>query len=101
MGFGGKMTLGSCKIGSRNRLPASFFVSVAYMCWAFRRRGVILDGEGEVVEWLYQAPGEFEREQQREMAPSLDLGEAGAEAIRLQTPLTEAAVRSLKAGDIV
>src|SRR5262245_59040012 len=37
MGFGGKLTVGSCKIGARNRLPASYFVSVAYMCWAFRR----------------------------------------------------------------
>ena len=47
-----------CKIGARNRLPASFFVSVAYMCWAYRRRGVVLDREGDVVEWLYTAPEE-------------------------------------------
>ena len=32
-----------CKIGALNRLPASFFVSVAYDCWAFRRLGVVLD----------------------------------------------------------
>src|ERR1041384_7981842 len=36
MGFGGKKTLIGCKIGAANRLPASFFVSVAYDCWAFR-----------------------------------------------------------------
>ena len=60
MGFGGKLTVGGCKVGARNRLPASFFVSVAYMCWAYRRRGVVLDAEGEVVEWLYQSPGEFD-----------------------------------------
>ena len=36
MGFGGKLTIGCCKIGLRNRLPASFFVSIAYMCWAYR-----------------------------------------------------------------
>ena len=59
MGFGGKLTVGGCKVGARNRLPASFFVSVAYMCWAYRRRGVVLDAEGDVVEWLYQAPDEF------------------------------------------
>jgi len=33
-------TLIGCKIGVMNRLPASFFVSVAYDCWAFRRQGV-------------------------------------------------------------
>src|SRR5215467_10625241 len=36
MGFSGKFTVGCCKIGKLNRLPASFFVSIAYMCWAYR-----------------------------------------------------------------
>ena len=40
MGFGGNATLIGCKIAAQNRLPASFFVSVAYDCWAFRRQGV-------------------------------------------------------------
>jgi fumarate hydratase class I len=53
MGFGGKTTLLGCKIGKLNRLPASFFVSIAYMCWAFRRRGVNLDEGGNATEWLY------------------------------------------------
>ena len=53
MGFGGNTTLLTCKIGKRNRLPASFFVSVAYMCWAYRRRGANLDAKGNVTEWLY------------------------------------------------
>jgi len=53
MGFGGKTTLLGCKIGKLNRLPASFYVSIAYMCWAFRRRGVNLDVGGNVGEWLY------------------------------------------------
>ena len=39
MGFGGKVSLIGCKIMAANRLPASFFVSVAYDCWAFRRLG--------------------------------------------------------------
>ena len=43
MGFGGKVSLIGCKITAANRLPASFFVSVAYDCWAFRRLGVRLD----------------------------------------------------------
>jgi fumarate hydratase class I len=103
MGFGGKLTVGSCKIGARNRLPASFFVSVAYMCWAFRRRGVVLDAEGDVVDWLYQSPGEFDRAE-TSPAPAgavIDLGAGAPAAIKLQTPLTEAAVRNLRAGDIV
>jgi len=53
MGFGGKTTLLACKIGKQNRLPASFFVSIAYMCWAYRRRGAKLDDAGAVTEWLY------------------------------------------------
>jgi fumarate hydratase class I len=100
MGFGGKLTVGSCKIGARNRLPASFFVSIAYMCWAYRRRGVVLDAEGDVVEWIYQAPGEFEHDYSKE-GELLDLGSSGQKAISLHTPLGEADVRKLKAGDIV
>jgi fumarate hydratase class I len=101
MGFGGKLTIGGCKIGARNRLPASFFVSVAYMCWAYRRRGVVLDTAGEVVEWLYTAPGEFDAEPAESGPALVQLGKAGQTAVRLQTPLTEAAVRGLKAGDMV
>ena len=53
MGFGGKTTLLGCKIGKLNRLPASFFVSIAYMCWAYRRRGMNLDLAGDTKDWLY------------------------------------------------
>src|SRR6266699_2612734 len=57
MGFGGKASLIGCKITAANRLPASFFVSVAYDCWAFRRLGVILDAEnGALKKWLYRDP---------------------------------------------
>ena len=41
MGFGGQTTLLGTKITSLNRLPASFFVSVSYMCWAYRRRKMV------------------------------------------------------------
>ena len=37
MGLGGRTTLLGVRVASRPRLPASFFVSVAYMCWACRR----------------------------------------------------------------
>lgn len=45
MGFGGKTTLLGVKIGSLHRLPASFFVSVSYICWAARRMSVEIKGE--------------------------------------------------------
>jgi fumarate hydratase class I len=96
MGFSGKFTIGGCKIGKLNRLPASFFVSVAYMCWAYRRRGVVLDTKGDVVEWLYQAPHEFRGEE-----PMPDLTLPAADVIRLKTPLEDADIRKLKVGDVV
>ncbi|HKX62968.1 MAG TPA: fumarate hydratase [Verrucomicrobiae bacterium] len=53
MGFGGKTTLLGVKICTANRLPASYFVSVSYMCWAYRRQGVRLRSDGEIEVWLY------------------------------------------------
>ena len=50
MGFEGRTTLIGCKIGAINRLPASFFVSVAYDCWAFRRLGVVLDASSGAIK---------------------------------------------------
>lgn len=56
MGFGGEVTLLGCKIGVMNRLPASFFVSVAYNCWAFRRQGILVHpATGDIKEWLYES----------------------------------------------
>ena len=40
MGLGGKTTLLAVKIGARPRVPASFFVTIAYLCWAARRRTI-------------------------------------------------------------
>lgn len=45
MGFGGQTTLLGVKIGTLHRLPASYFVSVAYMCWANRRATMRVVGE--------------------------------------------------------
>lgn len=53
MGFGGKTTVLGVKATLRNRLPASFFVSISYACWAHRRRGVVLGESGAAQEWLY------------------------------------------------
>ncbi len=55
MGFGGATTLIGCKITHRNRLPASFFVSVSYMCWAYRRNGFVLGESGRISRWLYDS----------------------------------------------
>jgi fumarate hydratase class I len=55
MGFGGRTTLLGVKATHRNRLPASFFVSVSYMCWAFRRNGFRLSESGKVSRWLYDS----------------------------------------------
>ena len=58
MGFGGQASLIGCKITAANRLPASFFVSVAYDCWAFRRLGVMIDAEsGAIKKWALPRPG--------------------------------------------
>lgn len=53
MGFGGKNTLLAVKVGALNRLPASFFVSVSYMCWAYRRQGARLGSNGTIQKWIY------------------------------------------------
>jgi len=46
MGFGGKTTILGVKIGTVHRLPASFFVSISYMCWADRRHTLTIDEKG-------------------------------------------------------
>jgi fumarate hydratase class I len=46
MGFGGETTVLGVKMNQLHRVPASFFVSVAYMCWADRRKVMtIRDGK--------------------------------------------------------
>jgi fumarate hydratase class I len=97
MGFGGGVTLIGCKVGALNRLPASFFVSVAYDCWAFRRLGVVLDGTtGAIRRWLYRDPS-------TPIIPMIDregLPRTGRE-VSLAAPVSEADVRALAVGDVV
>ncbi len=45
MGFGGQTTVLDTKITGMHRLPASYFVSVSYMCWAYRRRKMTVHGD--------------------------------------------------------
>ena len=96
MGFGGGVTVLGCKIAAIHRLPASFFVSVAYDCWAFRRLGVVLDAKtGAITRWLY-------RDEKPAAAMSKGAAAFGASgAVRLETPISEDAVRRLKVGDVV
>ncbi len=53
MGFGGKTTLLGVKVGAQHRLPASYFVSIAYMCWANRRAAMDVHFSGDAVEVTY------------------------------------------------
>jgi fumarate hydratase, class I len=97
MGFGGKVSLIGCKIAAANRLPASYFVSVAYDCWAFRRLGVRLDAStGAINRWLYRDPNQAVAR----MARSEGFPLTGRE-VELTAPLTEEAVRALRVGDVV
>ena len=97
MGFGGKTSLIGCKITAANRLPASFFVSVAYDCWAYRRLGVRLDaGSGAITKWLYRDPARpVEKMTEGEGFPL-----SGRE-VMLRTPVSEEQIRALKLGDVV
>lgn len=42
MGLGGKTALLGVKVTARTRLPASYFVTIAYGCWACRRQTMVL-----------------------------------------------------------
>jgi fumarate hydratase, class I len=101
MGFGGKTSLIGCKIGALNRLPASFFVSIAYDCWAFRRLGVTLDARtGAITSWLY-------RDGDTPSAPMLTPEQVAAgfprtgREVRIQAPISDEQIRALKVGDVV
>ncbi len=52
MGFGGRGTVMGVKIGTLARLPASYFVSVSYMCWSCRRQGFSARADGAIARWL-------------------------------------------------
>ncbi|MDZ4758475.1 MAG: FumA C-terminus/TtdB family hydratase beta subunit [Bacteroidota bacterium] len=98
MGFGGLVTLLGCKIGKYNRLPASFFVSVAYNCWAYRRLGIKINAEtGSIINWLYRdadEPKQMYHEPQGEETSQVRVHS-------LTPPISEEQVRAIKAGDVV
>ena len=101
MGFGGKTSLIGCKIVAFNRLPACFFVSIAYDCWAYRRLGVMLDAQsGAIASWLY-------RDGDTPSVPMLTPEQLAAGfprtglEVKLQAPISESQIRALKVGDVV
>ena len=95
MGFGGKLTVLGCKIGAYHRVPASFFVSVSYNCWALRRLGIDVDVDsGEILTWHHK----FDSGDDLATTKILPIPD---NAIILKTPLSEDSVRHLKVGDVV
>ncbi|MGG4409073.1 fumarate hydratase [Niallia taxi] len=95
MGFGGETTLLGCKIGVMNRIPASFFVSVAYNCWAFRRLGLKLDANtGSIIAWKYQDGEKITFAGKKNSAEEDTV-------ITLHAPISEEEIRRLKVGDVV
>jgi fumarate hydratase class I len=101
MGFSGNTSLIGCKIGALNRLPASFFVSVAYDCWAFRRLGIRVDATtGAITEWLYREGTKPSQPMLPSEAVAAGFQGTGRE-VRLRAPIGEDQIRSLKVGDVV
>ena len=49
MGFGGQTTVIDTKITGLSRLPASYFVTLSYMCWAYRRRKLTVKANGDFI----------------------------------------------------
>ncbi|AJY75621.1 fumarate hydratase [Paenibacillus beijingensis] len=104
MGFGGKVSLLGCKIGAANRLPASFFVSVSYSCWAFRRQGVTLNaGTGKIEGWIYKSGTGISMKDITAEGASGKPGDQmeSRREIFLNTPISEDQIRQLKVGDVV
>ncbi|PTX59338.1 homodimeric fumarase (class I) [Melghirimyces profundicolus] len=100
MGFGGNTTLLGCKIGSMHRIPASFYVSVAYNCWAFRRQGVSIDPKtGNINRWLYKDEPKFESVTVSE--PKQEAPASSTREVRLTPPISEEDIRNLSVGDVV
>lgn len=98
MGFGGEATLLGCKIGVMHRIPASFYVSVAYNCWAYRRMAVDIDAAtGEIKNWHYN-DGEKIAFTEEEAPVAVT---QSSRTVELTAPISEAQIRDLKVGDVV
>jgi fumarate hydratase, class I len=95
MGLGGRVTLLGCKVGTLNRLPSTFLVTVVYNCWALRRVGAVLDSKsGAIKRWIHGGSGA------QRLALQTRLPLTGRERT-LKTPLSDREVRDLRIGDVV
>jgi fumarate hydratase class I len=97
MGWGGKTTILGVKIGHRERLPASFFVSISYMCWAYRKGG--LRPHRRRVADRRRAPGPRHRTGPLRFPCAWPDQTPHAPPARL--PVPEARIRELRVGDEV
>ncbi|MFA6458709.1 MAG: FumA C-terminus/TtdB family hydratase beta subunit [Patescibacteria group bacterium] len=92
-GLGGQTTLLDCRIASLPRHPACFFVTLAYSCWATRRGKIILDAKGQILRNNYS----------KKLTHHLggELTSVIEKAKKIQLPISEKAVRELRAGELV
>ncbi|MCF7836756.1 FumA C-terminus/TtdB family hydratase beta subunit [Candidatus Gracilibacteria bacterium] len=88
MGLGGATTLLDCKIATLNRHPASYFVTLAYSCWATRRGKISLDSKGEFLH------DDFSK---KVLSENLKL----TKIKKIQLPISEKEVRKLRVGEVV
>lgn len=92
-GLGGQTTLLDCRIASLPRHPACFFVTLAYSCWATRRAKIVLDSTGKISSKSWSNSDR-----------TISLAELVCNdkpAKKIQLPISEKAVRELRAGDLV
>jgi fumarate hydratase class I len=88
LGLGGKTTLLGCRASVAHRLPASFFVTVAYSCWAERRGEIVMNAKGQILSDTFS---------KKVITNKLELEKIK----KLHLPINETEVRKLKVGDIV
>ncbi|HIQ56675.1 TPA: fumarate hydratase [Candidatus Gracilibacteria bacterium] len=97
MGFGGKSTILSCRVSVSHRLPACFFVTVVYNCWALRRAEIIIDLESGKVQKSEKYNNPKNITNTTKNIQELDFSNAK----KLHFPITSEDVKKLEFGDIV
>lgn len=91
-GLGGRTTLLDCRVDSLPRHPASFFVTLAYSCWATRRAKIDLSSSGKVLAQSWSVKSD-------EIASPRRSNDNVFKKINL--PVSEKEVRKLRAGEVV
>ena len=85
-----------------HRIPASFFVSVAYNCWAFRRLGVKLTQKlAKLMNGCIKKAKKLTSHGRTKAAKETAAAVEGPREVVLQAPITEEQIRELKVGDVV